>query len=74
MGLKYGIDNNTDSSKIEKKITEYVALHYLTVHKWFGNLDSSWKGEKYYQTGFDAGTYGHSVLKAFASLPNLTNK
>jgi len=34
----------------------------LTVHKWLGDLDSEWKGGKYYQVGFDAAKDGHVVL------------
>ena len=62
LGLKYGIDNNTDTSALEKKIIAYVTLHYLTVHKWLGSLNDNWKAAKYYQVGFDAATYGHTVL------------
>jgi len=29
LGLKYGINNDTDSSVIEKKVITYVTLHYL---------------------------------------------
>ena len=73
LGLKYGVDNNTDSSVIEKKVITYVTLHYLEVHKWLGDLNNNWKGGKYYQTGFDAGTYGHKVLSMVGE-PNLTDK
>jgi hypothetical protein len=62
LGLKYGIDDGTDTSAIEKKVIAYVTLHYLTVHKWFGDLNTEWKAGKYYQTGFDAAGYGHKVL------------
>lgn len=62
LGLKYGIKPDSDSSAIEKKIIEYVTLHYLTVHKWLGDLDSLWESGKFYQTGFDAAKYGHVVL------------
>lgn len=62
LGLKYGIDDATDKSAIEKKVIAYVTLHYIEVHKWLGSLDSNWKGGKYYQTGFDAATYGHKIL------------
>jgi hypothetical protein len=48
----------------------------LTVHKWFGDLNTEWKGAKYYQTGFDAGKYGHSILgmSSKVALPELSNK
>ena len=62
LGLKYGIDNTTDTSVIEKKIISYVTLHYLTVHKWLGSLNDNWKAGKFYQVGFDGATYGHTVL------------
>ena len=76
MGLKYGIDNSTDTSALEKKIIAYVTLHYLTVHKWFGTLNDECKGGKYYQTGFDGATYAHNVLQITkkSQLPQLTNK
>lgn len=60
--MKYGIDDATDKSALEKKVIAYVTLHYIEVHKWLGNLDGSWKAKKYYQTGFDAATYGHKIL------------
>ena len=62
LGLKYGIDDDTDSSVIEKKVIAYVTLHYLTVHKWLGSLNDNWKTGKYYQVGYDAAGYGHQVL------------
>ena len=62
LGLKYGIDDSSDPSVIEKKVIKYVTLHYLTVHKWFGNLNDEWKSAKYYQVGKDAGTYAHTIL------------
>lgn len=87
LGLKYGIDNTTETSTIEKKIITYVTLHYITVHKWMGTLNDEWKASKFYQTGYDAATYAHNIFsvsklltKALEhiakalSLPNLTNK
>ena len=62
LGLKYGIDDTTDASEIEKKIATYVGLHYLSVHKWLGSLDDEWKSAKYYQVGYDAAGYGHNIL------------
>lgn len=62
MGPKYGITPDTDPSVIEKKVIAYVTLHYLQVHGWLGKLNDEWKAGKAYQTGFDAATYGHSVL------------
>ena len=62
LGPKYGIDDTTDSSVIEKKVIAYVTLHFLTVRKWLDGLNSNWKAKKYYQVGFDAAGYGHIVL------------
>jgi len=39
-----------------------LTLHYLEVHKWFGDLNTIWQAGKYYQTGFDAAGYAHKVL------------
>ena len=75
MGLKYGITNTTDPSTIEKKIISYVTLHYLTVHKWLGGLNDNWVAGKWYQVGYDAATYGHTVLGlSIPTLPQLTDK
>jgi hypothetical protein len=75
LGLKYGIDNNTDTSALEKKVIAYVTLHYLTVHKWLGGLNDNWKAAKYYQVGFDAATYGHTVLGLEAlEIPQISDK
>ena len=74
LGLKYGIDNNTDTSVIEKKVITYVTLHYLQVHKWLGDLNNNWLAGKYYQVGFDGAGYGHVILGGAVKLPNLTNK
>jgi hypothetical protein len=73
LGLKYGIDNNTDTSVVEKKVIAYVTLHYLEVHRWLGDLNNSWKSGNYYKAGFDAGTYGHKIL-GISEEPNLTDK
>ena len=63
LGLKYGIDDKTDPDAIEKKVAAYVALHYLTVHKWMGDLNNLWNNQhNYYQTGFDAAAHAHTVL------------
>lgn len=75
LGLKYGITNTTDPSTIEKKIISYVTLHYLTVHKWLGGLNDNWVAGKWYQVGYDAATYGHTVLGlTLPTLPQLTDK
>ena len=59
---------------IEKKVIAYVTLHYLTVHKWLGGLNDNWRGAKYYQVGYDAATYGHTVLGMSKHLPQLADK
>lgn len=53
---------NESSDAIEKKIITYVTLHYLTVHKWLGDLDDTWHAANYYQVGFKGATYAHNVL------------
>ena len=62
LGVKYGITPDTDMDKLQKKVIAYVTLHYLTVHKWLGTLNDEWKAGKFYQTGFDGATYGHTIL------------
>lgn len=76
LGLKYGIDNNTDTTVIEKKIVTYVSLHYLEVHKFFGDLNTNWSSAKYYQAGFDGAAFAHKVLGSSKKipLPNPTDK
>lgn len=63
LGIKYNITDQTDPSVIEKKVIAYVTLHYLTVHKWLGDLNNQWKGGKYYAFGHDAADHAHTVLK-----------
>ena len=72
LGKKYGIDNNTDESVIEKKVIAYVTLHYLEVHKWLGDLNNAWKAGKFYQVGFDGAGYGHKILGL--TTPNPSDK
>jgi len=75
LGVKYGVTNTTDPSTIEKKVIAYVTLHYLTVHKWLGGLNDNWKAAKYYQVGFDAATYGHTVLGVSTlDIPQISDK
>jgi hypothetical protein len=62
LGNKYGINDKTDKDALEKKIIAYVTTHYLTVHKWLGDLNNDWKAAKYYQVGFSAAADGHQVL------------
>jgi hypothetical protein len=72
LGVKYGIDDTTDPSVIEKKVITYVTLHYLEVHKWLGDLNTAWKAGKFYQVGFDGAGYGHKVLGV--AMPEATDK
>ena len=74
LGLKYGIDDSTDTSVIEKKVITYVTLHYLEVHGWFGSLNTLWKAAKFYQVGFDGAGYGHKVLGTSESMPEISDK
>ncbi len=46
----------------------------MTVHKWLGSLNDNWKAGKYYQVGYDAATYGHTVLGMTVMIPQLTDK
>jgi len=73
LGLKYGIDDQTDASVIEKKVIAYVTLHYLEVHGWLGSLNTAWKAAKFYQVGFDGAGYGHKILGSSA-MPEATDK
>ena len=49
-------------SVVQKKMWSYITLHYLTVHKWFTQINDEWRAGKYYQAGFDGAGYSHSVL------------
>lgn len=61
LGPKYNPKNLSDD-EIKKKVITYVTLHYLTVHKWLGELDDLWHHANYYQVGFKGAGYGHNVL------------
>ena len=61
ISVKYN-PKNASSDEIEKKVIAYVTLHYLTVHKWLGDLDDTWHAGNYYQVGFKGATYGHNIL------------
>ena len=74
LGVKYGITPDTDTSALEKKVIAYVTLHYLTVHKWLGDLNTEWKAGKYYQTGYDAGKDGHNIIGLKSEVPKATDK
>lgn len=47
---------------IEKKVLTYVGLHYLSVHKFLGDVDNDWHAAKYYSVGQKAGQEGHVIL------------
>eukprot|EP00178_Gracilaria_changii_P002294 TRINITY_DN13394_c0_g1_i2.p1 TRINITY_DN13394_c0_g1~~TRINITY_DN13394_c0_g1_i2.p1 ORF type:complete len:171 (+),score=18.72 TRINITY_DN13394_c0_g1_i2:2-514(+) len=64
LGLKYGINDQTDPNAIVKKLVTYGTLHYLQVHKWFGDVNDLWQSGKYYQTGYNGAGYLHTVLGA----------
>lgn len=76
MGKKYGIDDTSNSTEIEKKVITYITLHYITFHKDLGKLNDEWKAKKYYQTGYDAAVVGHKVLGVdeHEHLPEISDK
>ena len=76
MGKKYGIDDTSNSTEIEKKVITYITLHYITFHKELGDLDSLWKAGKYKQFGTEAASFTHKVLGTteHEDLPELTDK
>ena len=39
LGYNYDIDGSTDPKALATKVSEYVALHYLNVHRWAVDLD-----------------------------------
>ncbi len=41
---------------------QYLGIHYLNVHKWFGILNDEWKSYMYYKGGYDFAGYAHTVL------------
>jgi hypothetical protein len=61
IGLKYN-PKNESGDEIKKKVITYVTLHYLTVHKWLGDLDDLWHAANYYQVGYKGAGYGHQIL------------
>lgn len=61
LGHKYN-PKNLSEDEIKKKVITYVTLHYLSVHKWLGDLDDLWHANNFYQVGFKGATYGHNVL------------
>lgn len=63
LGLKYGIDDKTDTDALEKKIIAYLALHFLSVHKTLQDVDNSWHKASYKQTGNQLAALGHQLIK-----------
>ena len=59
LAFRYGIDEDTEMSLIEKKVISFITLHFLTLHKWAGQLNIEWKNEEYYQVGFEEAGYAH---------------
>lgn len=43
LGFKYNIDGSTDFQALEIHVGEYVALHFLEVHRWAVDLNDKWK-------------------------------
>jgi hypothetical protein len=74
LGIKYGITNTTDPNTLIKKLVTYITLHYLQVHKWLVDSNSTWGNGKYYETGFNGAGYFHIILGSSVEIPNLTNK
>jgi len=74
LGLKYGVTAETDFQVIVKKLVTYGTLHYLQVHKWFGDVNNLWQSGNYYQTGYNGAGYLHTVLGSSVDIPNLTDK
>lgn len=70
LGVKYN-PKNESSDAIEKKVITYVTLHYITVHKWLGELDDLWNAANYYQVGFKGAGYGHTILGSTLEVTNL---
>jgi len=70
---KYNL-TGADSSVIEKKVITYVTLHYLSVHKALGEIDSDWHSAKYYQAGWKGGEEGHQILGIGYDIPTLTDR
>lgn len=50
----------------------------MSVHKWIGDLNNNWKAGKYYQVGYDAASYGHTILgmsiDEISDIPSATDK
>ena len=61
LGEKFDIDAGTDFVAVEKKISEYVALHYLVVHRWAQEENQRWQSKEYYDAGYYGSIYGHKV-------------
>ena len=74
LGLKYGINAETDFQVIVKRLVTYGTLHYLQVHKWFGDVNNLWQSGNYYQTGYNGAGYLHTVLGSSFQTPNPTDK
>jgi hypothetical protein len=62
LGFKYNIDGSTDFQGLELHVVEYVALHFLEVHRWAVDINDKWKAGKFYEVGYAAGGYGHKLV------------
>jgi hypothetical protein len=70
---KYGITATTSWFEIEKTLSIYATLHFLSLHRWFSQENDLWQAKKYYEAGFTGATYLHNVFKV-VSVPDLTDK
>lgn len=61
LGFKYDIDGGTDMNKLQIKITEYILLHFLQVHKWSGDLNGKWLGQYYFDVGYFGAIDAHKI-------------
>ena len=61
----YNITYPIDKNMIDKAFISYAALHYLAYHKQLGILNDMWVARNYYDCGFEAAKYHHSMFKAY---------
>lgn len=62
LGLKYGIDDKTDTDALEKRIIKNLALNAFGVHSRLQNIDNEWHSGKYQQTGKDLASLAHLLI------------
>jgi hypothetical protein len=61
LAVAYKVQDD-DFNTLDRKVWSYFVLHYLTVRKWFIDLDDHWRVGNYYQVGYDAGKYLNKVF------------